>query len=179
MTLFIREAASSDLDDVLSVERAAFGSDEEANLVKDLVEDPGARPFVSLIAFREERAAGHILFSRAHLIPETPLSISILAPLAVVPDAQQQGIGGRLIETGFRILSESGGDLVFVLGYPDYYSRFGFQPAGSAGFNAPYPIPEKNADAWMVKALRPGVIGTFSGTVICAVTLNKPEYWRE
>lgn len=68
----MRETASSAVDDVLSVERAAFGPDEAANLVKDLIEDPGARPFVSLLAFREARAAVHILFTRAHLAPEAP-----------------------------------------------------------------------------------------------------------
>ena len=66
-----------------------------------------------------------------------------------------------------------------MLGYPEYYLRHGFKPAGSLGFEAPYPIPDKNADAWMVQALHPNVIGSVCGKVICADTLNKPEYWRE
>jgi putative acetyltransferase len=70
-------------------------------------------------------------------------------------------------------------DLVFVLGNPEYYPSFGFKPAGNLGFDEPYPIPEKNADAWMVQALRPGAIGTIGGKIICADKLNKPEYWRE
>ena len=102
---------------------------------------------------------------------------SILAPLAVVPDSQKQGAGSQLIEYGWRVLSKSAVDLVFVLGYPEYYSRFGFKPVGNLGFDAPYPIALKNADAWMVKELTPGVIGAFSGQVICADKLNKPEYW--
>ncbi len=175
--MFIREALNLDLDSVLSIERAAFGSEEEANLVRDLIEDPSANPFVSLIAFQVDRAIGHILFTKAYLKPAAPLSISILAPLAVVPDSQKQGVGSQLIEYGWRVLSKSAVDLVFVLGYPEYYSRFGFKPVGNLGFDAPYPIALKNADAWMVKELTPGVIGAFSGQVICADKLNKPEYW--
>ena len=96
-----------------------------------------------------------------------------------MPDYQKQGIGGKLIEYGLQVLSELMIDLVFVLGHPEYYSSYGFKPAGNLGFDAPFPIPEKNADAWMVKALRPGAIGTFGGKIICADKLYKPEYWRE
>ncbi|MBT8420316.1 MAG: N-acetyltransferase [Gammaproteobacteria bacterium] len=174
--MIIRTALASDIDDVLSVERAAFGSDAEANLVHDLLGDASAKPAVSLLAFEEDRAIGHILFTKAYL---EPLSIYILAPLAVVPDRQKQGVGGKLIKHGLRILSESGVELVFVLGHPGYYPRHGFKPVGVLGFDAPYPIPEKDADAWMIQALRQGIVGTFRGKVMCAEALKKPEYWRE
>jgi putative acetyltransferase len=68
---------------------------------------------------------------------------------------------------------------VFVLGHPEYYPRFGFRPAGALGMDAPYPIPERHADAWMVQALRPGLLGQVRGTVRCADTLNDPRHWRE
>ncbi len=180
--MHIREASNSDLEDVLLVERLAFGEEQEAELVKHLVSDRSAYPILSLLAFKDERPVGHILFTKAHLRNNQntlSVSIAILAPLAVVPDAQNQGIGGKLIKTGLELLSKSGVALVFVLGYPEYYSRHGFKPAGRLGFDAPYPIADKNADAWMVQALRPGAIGSISGEVICADTLNKPEYWRE
>ncbi|NEN89218.1 MAG: N-acetyltransferase [Okeania sp. SIO3H1] len=184
--MIIRKALDSDLDDVLSVERAAFGSDECVEIVQLLLGDDSAKPIISLLAFQENRAVGHIMFSRATLEPNTdslesndPLSISILGPLAVMPDVQKQGIGGKLIKNGLDILSKSGVDLVFVLGHPTYYPRFGFKPAGNLGFEPSYPIPEKNADAWMVQELRPGIIGNFSGKIICADSLDDPKYWRE
>jgi len=153
--MIIRKASSADLEAVLSVERAAFGTDEEADLVRALMDDTSAEPVVSLLAFQGDDAVGHILFTSGRLDPKTPISLSILAPLAVVPDAQNQGIGGRLIEHGAGVLSRLGIDLVFVLGYPGYYRRHGFNAAGRLGFNAPFPIPERNADAWMVRTLRP------------------------
>ena len=176
----IREATESDLMDVLSIERRAFGHDEEAELVRCLLDDPSARPILSLIAFDDNRAVGHILFTKAHLAnAKDEVSTVILAPLAIVPEAQKKGIGGKLIKRGLKALSRSGVVLVFVLGHPQYYPRHGFEPAWCLGFEAPYPIPDDDADAWMVQALRPEVIGSLCGKVLCADGLNRPEYWRE
>lgn len=168
------------MSDVLFVESEAFGRDEEARLVKELLADPSAKPVLSLLAFKDNRAVGHILFTRARLtnIEDTESSV-ILAPLAVVPEVQKQGVGGKLINQGLKLLSEAGTDLVFVLGHPEYYPRYGFKPASHLGFEAPYPIPDKHTNAWMVQALRPGLIGSISGKVVCADAMNKPEYWRE
>ena len=177
----IREASTSDLNDVLFIEREAFGHGKEAGLVNDLLNDPTAKPVLSLLAFDNDRPVGHILFTKIRLQGAHPSpSMSILAPLAVLPDFQNQGIGGRLIDEGLRLLTESGVELVFVLGHPGYYPRHGFkQPAGALGFEAPFPIPDEHADAWMVKELRPNVIGRVSGKAVCADMLNKPEHWRE
>jgi putative acetyltransferase len=142
--------------------------------------DPTAKPLLSLLAYEDDRPVGHILFTAASLEKtEKPLNAAILAPLAVVPDAQRQGIGGKLIIRGLQLLSESAVDLVFVLGHPEYYPRYGFKPASGFGLDAPYPIPIKDLDAWMVQALRPGVLDSAGGRVVCADAMNKPEYWRE
>jgi putative acetyltransferase len=174
----IVEAAAADLEDVLSVERQAFGEDDAAELVRDLVDDPSARPLLSLLAWDGGRPVGHIMFTAARLEgAPRDVSVSILAPLAVVPDAQRGGIGGRLIEHGIQHLSESSVELVFVLGHPEYYPRHGFEPASRLGLAAPYSISPE--DAWMVRALRPGVIECVWGTIACADAMNRPEHWRE
>ncbi len=176
----IREASTSDLNAVLHVERLAFGHDKESRLVRDLLNDPSAKPVLSLLAFDGHQALGHVLFTSARLAKsQLSPSIMLLAPLAVTPDAQRQGIGGKLISRGLLLLAESGVDLVFVLGHPEYYPRHGFQPAGRLGFEAPYPIPDEHADAWMVQSLRPGIIDSLSGKIVCADALNRPEHWRE
>ena len=178
--MHIQEAAETSLNDVLLIERLAFGHDKEAKLVRDLLDDPSAKPLLSLLAFKYDRAVGHILFTKARLSStQDTASIVILAPLAIVPDAQKQGIGGKLIEQGLEFLSKSRVDLVFVLGHPEFYPRYGFKPAGRLGFEAPYTIPDEHADAWMVQALKSDVIGAVSGKVVCADALNKPEHWRE
>ena len=178
----IRPTKESDLHDVLLVEKAAFGTEEGqeiADLVNDLLGDPSAMPILSLIAIKENQVIGHILFTKAIIDSNHSISAVILAPLAVIPAAQSQGVGGQLINEGLKCLSESGVDLVFVLGHPEYYPRHGFRPAGILGFDAPYPIQQEHSDAWMVKELRSGVIGSVNGTIQCSDTLNKPEHWRE
>ena len=181
--LIIRKSTESDLNYVLDVEAQAFGNEEGpkiVDLVNGLLFDPTAIPLLSLMAVNDDRAIGHILFTNARISSsKKSISAAILAPLAVIPDAQSQGVGGQLIEEGLRLLSESGVELVFVLGHPDYYPRHGFKPAGALGFEAPYPIPDKNANAWMVQELRTGAIDSVSGKVICADALNQPEHWRE
>ncbi len=175
----IRETNDADLNDILFVERAAFKSCKEAELTRDLLADSSAKPLLSLMAFVKGEPAGHILFTKAYLSSYPEVAASFLAPLAVVPKFQRQGVGGALVKKGLELLSKSGVDLVFVVGHPQYYPRHGFTPAGKLGFEPTYPIPEKDADAWMVKALRPGVIGSVLGKVVCCDALNKPELWRE
>jgi putative acetyltransferase len=132
-----------------------------------------------LVAIIDKRAVGHILFSKAYISSNPDLNVSILAPLAVLPEYQRQGIGTKLVKKGIQILSKVGVDLVFVAGHPDYYPRHGFTPAGILGFEAPFPIPEKYSNAWMVKELSSGIIKAVSGKVVCCEVLNKPEHWRD
>ena len=178
--MIIRKSTESDLSNILYVESQAFGNHKESDLVNGLLSDPTAMPLLSLIAVDDVKAIGHILFTKAKFTNNNDsVSAVILAPLAVIPDAQKQGVGGELVKEGLRLLSESGVDLVFVLGHPEYYPRHGFKPAGALGFEAPFPIPEKHANAWMVQELHPGVIGSVNGKMVCADVLNQPEHWRE
>ena len=177
--MYIREANDSDLNDILLIERVAFNCNEEAELVRNILADPSAKPLLSLVAFLDGRPVGHILFSRAQLSNNPQVKVSILAPLAVIPDFQKQGIGRALVKRGLLLSEKAGVGLVFVAGHPDYYPQYGFTPAGKLGFEPPYPIPEKNADAWMVRELSSNIIKFASDKVLCCDALNKPEYWRE
>lgn len=183
MIVQIRESVESDLQTISDIVQAAFGVTEGreiVQLIEDLAADATAQPVLSLVAAPHEKPVGHILFSKARIDQEGRKSpAAILAPLAVHPDYQSLGIGGRLIAEGLRQLSLAGVDLVFVLGHPGYYPRFGFVEAGVNGFEAPYAILPRNAGAWMVQALRPGILGAAGGKVICAHALDKPKYWRE
>jgi len=162
---------------------SAFGrrqGQEIVELVNDLLEDETAKPLLSLVAEKDGKLVGHILFTTARLQPENQESqIRILAPLAVSSDVQGEGIGGALIREGLKQLAESGVDLVFVLGHPRYYPGFGFQTAGILGFEAPYTIPSEHADAWMVQELKTGRLANNEGKIQCSEVLNQPRYWRE
>lgn len=178
--LRIRTATDSDLPAIREIHARAFGQDTEARLTRAILADPTAQPTLSLLAEEDGRPQGHILFSKVRLTePDSGRPATILAPLAVVPEAQGKGGGGLLIEAGLQRLRDDGIDLVFVLGDPGYYQRFGFQSADCVGLDAPYPLPEERIEAWRVRALRDDVIGRVHGKVACCEALMEPELWRE
>lgn len=183
MTLLTRDAVTADAAAIAAVVHAAFGPAEGAEiseLVTALMADPSAQPLLSLVTTHDDQVVGHVLFTHTRLEPaHTAARSAILAPLAVHPTQQGRGHGGQLIADGLMRLASAGTALVFVLGYPAYYSRHGFVPASPHGLAAPYPIPAEHADAWMVQALRPNILGQVRGQVRCAAALDDPRYWRE
>jgi putative acetyltransferase len=181
--LQIRESIESDSLEIENIHAKAFGKKEGpiiAKLVHDLFSDETAEPLLSLVAVENKNLIGHILYTKIK-IAQTKESVSarILAPLAILPDFQKKDVGGQLIKESLYQLKNKGVELVFVLGHPNYYPRSGFIPAGVLGFEAPYPIPDEHAGAWMVQELCPGVIGRVKGEVQCSDVLNQPEHWRE
>jgi putative acetyltransferase len=176
----VRTALPHDRAAVLAVQAAAFPTPAEAELVAALLDDPSAQPVVSLIAEADDRPIGHVLFTRAAVRSDGIIvPASILAPLAVVPEAQRRGVGQALIRAGIEALSALDIGLVFVLGHIDYYPRAGFRPALPFGLRAPYDIDPAVADAWMVRETRAGLLGAVQGTVRCADALMHAELWRE
>ncbi|WP_316897859.1 N-acetyltransferase [Pseudodesulfovibrio indicus] len=178
MRMIIRETTERDRETIYRVEALAFGHEKEAKLVDSLLDDPTARPHLSLLALEDVRAVGHILFTAGDIVGSSR-KVSLLAPLSVAPEAQGRGVGGRLIQAGLARLAEAAVDLVFVLGHPSYYPRHGFVPAHTYGLEAPYPIPEEHLDAWMVQGLHPSALENVRGKVVCAAALDRPEHWRE
>ena len=181
--LKIRQATEFDRTAIDAIHMSAFGQSqgqEIAELVNSLLDDETAKPLLSLVAKTNGKLVGHILFTAVQIQPEAQETTArILAPLAISSAFQGQGIGGALIREGLKNLAESGVDLVFVLGHPGYYPKFGFQAAGQFGFEAPYPIPSEHADAWMVCELKAGEIDKKGGKVQCSEVLNQPQHWRE
>lgn len=177
-----RETLSSDKKTIVDIHTQAFGKEEGpiiAKLVQDLFNDSTALPLFSLLGFLDNKPAGHILFTKVSIDRFPKTAAQILAPLAVLPEVQKKGIGKQLIHSGLDLLASKGVELVFVLGHPEYYPKCGFTPAGVLGFDAPYSIPEKNADAWMVAELKNGAMKKGGGVIQCAKALDHPEYWRE
>lgn len=165
MEVFVK-ATPLDILASIEVHKAAFGPEEGeviAKLVEDLHQDDTARPLLSLVASIGDKVVEHVLFTNAWLAPASTAKAVILAPLAVHPDLQRQGVGAKLIADGLKRLREGAVDLVFVLGHPTYYPRHGFQPAGVKDFEATYEIKPENAGAWMVQELQAGALDKFHG----------------
>ncbi len=178
----IRETTANDYDDIMTVIKQAFGYHKEAELAANLLADPTAEPMVSLLAFAGDEPVGHILFTRAGFAerPDSSPMMHILAPLAVKPAYQRQGVGGMLIRAGIERLRAMGSQLVFVLGHKDYYPRHAFTPdADAQGYPAPFPILEEFRDCWMVQPLGPMGFKVGKGVIACCEAMNKPEHWRD
>ncbi|QDT10863.1 GNAT family N-acetyltransferase [Planctomycetes bacterium K23_9] len=179
--LRFRSTEATDRDAIASVHRSAFSDNqgnEIAQLVDDLFADTTAQPIVSLVAEMDQAVVGHVLLTTVSIeLNATDVSAMILSPVAVDASMQRRGIGSQLIRYGLGELQSLRVELVFVLGYPEYYGRFGFRPAGELGFQAPHVIPPQYADAWMVIELRQGAIAQNHGTIQCSRVLNQPQYW--
>jgi putative acetyltransferase len=153
----IRPEAPADLEAIREVNRLAFGQDAEARLVDALREGGYVR--ASLVAGRDGRVVGHILFSDLRINTDTGTTPALaLAPMAVLPEFQNQGIGSALVRTGLAHCQDQGHRIVVVLGHPNFYPRFGFSAKLAESVSSPF----GGGEAWMAMEL---VAGALSGVV--------------
>jgi putative acetyltransferase len=155
----IREEIQRDRDAVFEVNRAAFEREDEARMV-DALRDSGAA-IVSLVAVDGGRVAGHILFTSLPIeTPDRTIRGAALAPVAVLPGRQREGIGSMLIRRGLEQCRARNVVAAAVLGHMNYYPRFGFSPALARNLLSPF-----SGDEFMAIELTPGVLGGASGRV--------------
>ena len=147
--MIIRREHPADIEAIRSVTAAAFRSAErsappvdqgddpgEATLVTWLRADAGWVPELSLVAVEDGHVVGHVVASRASVDGHPALG---LGPLSVLPARQGSGVGAALMHALIGAADALGEPLVALLGEPNYYRRFGFVPAHSAGVIAPDP----------------------------------------
>lgn len=149
--MYIRCENLSDYQAIAEVNIQAFKQDNEARLVERIRDSSRFIQELSLVAELDGVIVGHILFSYIDLVGETTLQVLGLAPLAVQPQLQRKGIGSALVRAGLAKADARAEVLVIVLGHPQFYSRFGFQPSSCYGIVAPFSVPE---NAFMVKSLK-------------------------
>jgi len=113
---------------------AAFPTPAEAALVDEL--RAAGRLTVSRVAIDGGEVIGCVALSPVTIAGE-PVGLG-LAPVAVVPEWQGRGVGGRLVRGAIAAARERGEPLVVVLGDPGYYSRFGFTAASRYDLRDPY-----------------------------------------
>lgn len=160
-TKAVRPERPRDITAIHHVNEAAFGRSDEANLVDRLRE--AARPFLSLVAEVDGQVVGHILFTPV-TIESGPAGCKALglAPMAVLPEYQKQGIGSMLVREGLEACKRLGYGVAVVLGHPEYYPRFGFTPASRYGLSCEYPVPD---EVFMAVELIPGSLDGCEGLV--------------
>jgi putative acetyltransferase len=153
----VRPAEPGDEAGIRAVHLAAFPTALEADLVEALDRDGDA--VVSLVADGADGIAGHVMLSRMRVEGDGRTWRALgLGPVAVRPGDQGIGIGAALIDGALAIARATGEALVFVLGEPAYYARFGFSAEAAAPFDSPYAGPY-----FMALALQAGFVPPAAG----------------
>lgn len=155
----IRLEQPGDQEAIRAIVTAAFQRPDEADLVEALHEERAV--LASFVASRAGTVTGHILFTRMFIENgEASTPAVALAPLAVHPAHQREGIGGALIRYGLDRLREKGESIVIVLGHPAYYPRFGFSARAAEAISSPF-----HRESFMALELVPGALHGVSGGV--------------
>jgi len=136
----IRDATPADRDAIVALTDAAFK--REPNAMKIIRE---AVPEVSIVWEEDGEIRGHTQLNRMN----GDLHPFQLSPVSVAPGHQRRGIGGELVRAALQRADELGEPFVVLLGHPEYYPRFGFEPATPLGVLAPRDF----GAAWMLAKL--------------------------
>jgi len=163
-TLIIRPEISKDHGLINNVNHQAFKRPNEAILVSSLRKLPEFDPRLSLVAELDQHIVGHVLFFPIVIQAKDSSFTSLsLGPIAVMPDFQQRGIGGKLIDEGHLIAKKLGYTSVILLGHPGYYPRFGFKLASIWDIRNPWNI---HNEAFMALELVESALEGVSGLAI-------------
>jgi putative acetyltransferase len=128
----IRRERSADIAAIRAVNEAAFDQSAEADIVAALRD--ACPDILSLVAESDGEIVGHILFSPVTIEDGSQSRQGMgLAPMAVIPNRQREGIGSALVTAGLQMLRAQGCPFIIVLGHPEFYPRFGFVPASRHG----------------------------------------------
>ena len=147
----IRHARPADHAAIRDIVHAAFGQADEADLVERL-RAAGDVMFELIEEDENGEIVGNILYSR--LWADSVHLYAALAPLAVRPDRQRDGVGKRLTAASLETAKEFGAHAVIVLGHPEYYPKFGFSAQAAAKVKSPY----SGSPAFMALALEDGAL---------------------
>ena len=140
----IRKENVSEADQITNIHDLAFKGPDEGKIVEALRKSSNLT--ISLVCEIDGKLAGHIAYSPIKNKDNETIGTG-LAPVAVLPSMQKQGIGSALIEQGNRDALGMGFKKIFVLGDPGYYRRFAFMLAREYNYYCEY---DPEGDHFMV-----------------------------
>ncbi|MBW4669719.1 MAG: N-acetyltransferase [Cyanomargarita calcarea GSE-NOS-MK-12-04C] len=162
--LDVRPETDKDISNIRQTIIDAFAEVKVASLVEAIRNSPNFIPELSLVAAENGEVLGHILFSRIIIAAhEQSIPALALAPLAVTPNRQRQGIGSKLVEAGLSKCRELDHSIAVVVGNPSCYQRFGFQTANKFNLHSSLPFPD---EAFMALEFKPRALINAIGTVM-------------
>ena len=174
----IRLAQETDLNSILKVIETAFSDEENKviiNLVQELHQETTSPSIKSLVAELDNQVIGYVSYSPIFLKSAFSISGYILAPLAVSPEHQKQGVGSNLINAGIEMLTKDGVDVLLVYGDPAYYGQFGFKEEIGHSFVPPYTL--QYPFGWTGMMLNNTPVPVQPIQFECVSALSKPDSW--
>jgi len=164
MNLIIRQESEKDYRGITRCNDLAFKQKGEGVLVEAIRKNPKYIPELSLVAEVDAEIIGYILFFPIIIESnQNNFSSLSLAPMSVVPEYQNKGIGTELVKNGLKKARELDFESVIVLGHEKYYPRFGFKPASNWNIKSPFSVPD---EAFMAIELIPNALIEVNGIVI-------------
>lgn len=164
----IRKENDHDIQEIRKILKLAFyregkGDFNEWNLVDELRNEPGFIKDLSRVYVRDNCVLGHILITPLDIKEDDAVYKSLaLAPMAVHPDFQNQGIGHALIEDAIVKSRELGYQSIVVLGHPHFYKKFGFELASKYNIGLD---ESRTCDYLFALALQPKALDKVSGII--------------
>lgn len=174
----IRTATGKDGKAIQKIHLAAFAKEENepvARLAIDLLTENPTPPVLSLVSFTDDAITGHIAFSPLFIEKNKNWRGYILAPLAVAPEFQKQGVGRELIEEGIKRLVLLQTEMVFVYGDPGYYGRFDFTKELAADYLPPYEL--EYPFGWQALQIGKSSQPKLPAQLDCVASLKDPSMW--
>lgn len=162
MKVNIRKEQPSDFEAIRILNIKAFNRDNESKLIDRLRREKEYLPTLSLVAEYNKSIVGHIMHSSIS-VGDHSQGLAALAPMAVLPEFQNNGIGSQLVESAMEEAIKEGLSAIIVLGHPNFYPKFGFKKASAYGIICPYEgVPD---EAFMVLEFSKEALMGISGTV--------------
>ena len=174
----IRLAQETDLDSILKVVETAFSDEENQvimNFVQELSSENTSPSIKSLVAEVDNQVIGYVSYSPILLKSDSSIVGYILAPLAVSPEHQKQGVGSNLINFGIDLLTKDGVGVLLVYGDPAFYGRFGFKEEIGRSFVPPYTL--QYPFGWTGMMLNDTPVPEQPIQFECVSALSKPDLW--
>jgi putative acetyltransferase len=163
MIILVRSEEKNDYEAIRKINDLAFNQINEGVMIKKLRDNPDFIAELSLVAVVDNEVVGHILFFPIKIKNNSEIAISLsLGPIAIHPNFQNKGIGSKLVVEGLKKAKKLGFTSVIVLGHPNYYPRFGFQPASKWKIRLQMDVPD---EAFMAVELKQDSLNKCSGIV--------------
>ncbi|AFS78215.1 acetyltransferase, GNAT family [Gottschalkia acidurici 9a] len=169
MNIIIRQEEERDYSSVKYVvekafENAEYSDHKEQLLVERLRKSDAFIPELSLIAELNKEIIGHAMLTKLIIRNgKNEYESLALAPVSVLSQYQNIGIGSKLINESLKVAKQIGFKSVIVLGHEKYYPRFGFMPARTWGIKCPFEVPN---ESFMALELERDSLSDVDGTVI-------------